>query len=536
MTKSIFQTWKIFFLDILVGIQLYFIYIFVIEQHQSLSEKFLRKGFWLYLFSFIIAPMGYIIKVIISGELSVSEVWVLYGVISLITLVSAYNDLGVTESLNHFIPRFVTQKEYGKVKSILLLSFWAQLVTGGTIAAFFFFGAEWMSQNYFKTDAAIHTLKVFALFFLGINIFQIISTFFIAIQNTFYNKLIDFVRMSFILLFVLWAVFFGETNLETFSYAWIVWLYAGIVFAVIVFFSKYYFKYLSKQKCDFSIELLRKIFWYAGLVFLGTQAWVILSQMDMQMIIYLLGTQDAGYYTNYLSIISIPFMIITPIFALLFPVFSELHSKKEYSKITLIKNMLGKNLIHIAIMVNILFFVFAEILAYILFWQKFITSWSILQYSVLFLVFNFLFQINFNILAWIWQVGKRVKIICIGIVVNFCMNLVLIHLLGVFGAALATAIWWIVIWRLSETMLGNTYRMTFDFYAIIKNLVVMLVVWCVTYIYILPLLTNLWRVPSLGYFCILTGVYALAYFIINKEEIHYLIQEIQSLRWRKKST
>jgi hypothetical protein len=46
----------------------------VIEQHQSLSEKFLRKGFWLYLFSFIIAPMGYIIKVIISGELSVSEV------------------------------------------------------------------------------------------------------------------------------------------------------------------------------------------------------------------------------------------------------------------------------------------------------------------------------------------------------------------------------------------------------------------------------------------------------------------------------
>jgi hypothetical protein len=76
-------------------------------------------------------------------------------------------------------------------------------VTGGTIAAFFFFGAEWMSQNYFKTDAAIHTLKVFALFFLGINIFQIISTFFIAIQNTFYNKLIDFVRMSFILLFVL---------------------------------------------------------------------------------------------------------------------------------------------------------------------------------------------------------------------------------------------------------------------------------------------------------------------------------------------
>jgi hypothetical protein len=45
----------------------------MIEQHKTLSEKFLKKGFWLYLFSFIIAPIGYIIKIIVSGEISVSE-------------------------------------------------------------------------------------------------------------------------------------------------------------------------------------------------------------------------------------------------------------------------------------------------------------------------------------------------------------------------------------------------------------------------------------------------------------------------------
>jgi hypothetical protein len=65
----------------------------MIDQHNSLAEKFLKKGFWLYLFSFIIAPIGYIIKIIISGELTVSEVGILYGIISLITMISAYNDL-----------------------------------------------------------------------------------------------------------------------------------------------------------------------------------------------------------------------------------------------------------------------------------------------------------------------------------------------------------------------------------------------------------------------------------------------------------
>ena len=82
----------------------------MIDQHASLSEKFLKKGFWLYLFSFIIAPIGYIVKIIISGELTVSEVWILYGIISLITMISAYNDLGMSISINHFVPEYVTKK------------------------------------------------------------------------------------------------------------------------------------------------------------------------------------------------------------------------------------------------------------------------------------------------------------------------------------------------------------------------------------------------------------------------------------------
>ncbi|USN58512.1 MAG: hypothetical protein H6767_09835 [Candidatus Peribacteria bacterium] len=65
----------------------------MIDQHKSLAEKFVKKGFWLYLFSFIIAPIGYFIKIIISNELSVSDVGIIYGVISLITMISAYNDL-----------------------------------------------------------------------------------------------------------------------------------------------------------------------------------------------------------------------------------------------------------------------------------------------------------------------------------------------------------------------------------------------------------------------------------------------------------
>ena len=110
----------------------------MIDQHSSLSEKFLKKGFWLYLFSFIIAPIWYIIKIIVSTELSVSEVWIIYWIISLIMLISAFNDFWMTESLNHFIPKFVSQKRYDKVKTILFFAFSSQIITWIIIWLFFF--------------------------------------------------------------------------------------------------------------------------------------------------------------------------------------------------------------------------------------------------------------------------------------------------------------------------------------------------------------------------------------------------------------
>jgi len=45
----------------------------------------------------------------------------------------------MTESLKHFIPQFVTEKRYDKVKSILFYAFFSQIITSLFIAAFFFF-------------------------------------------------------------------------------------------------------------------------------------------------------------------------------------------------------------------------------------------------------------------------------------------------------------------------------------------------------------------------------------------------------------
>jgi len=445
-------------------------------------------------------------------------------------LISSLNDFGMRESLNHFIPKFYTEKRYDKIKSILCYTLIIHVCTWVLLWIFFFFGSNFIAENYFKNIQAAYILKIFCLFFIGINIFHIISTFFIAIQNTFYNKVIDFFRMVFSLIFIVWIYILDISSMMNFSYAWIAWLYVWVIIALIIFYKKYYILYFSQEKIIWDTTLFISILKYALWILLWAQASTILWQMDMQMIIYLLDTTQAGYYTNYLSIIWIPFLLIGPIFSLLFPIFSEMHSTWEISKIKAIKSIFMKNFIALWIAFNILFFIFSELIAFILFWEKFIESWIILKYSVLFLVFNFMLQINFNIMAGIWKIKDRVKIISIALVFNFIMNFILIQKIWVYWAALATWMWWILIWWLSEFFLRKDYFINFNYLFLGKNILILSILWYIFSSISLPIFEWLSRWNSFIVFSLLSTVWFWFFILINKTEFLIFFREIKKLR------
>ncbi len=503
----------------------------MIDQHKTLSEKFIKKGFWLYLFSFIIAPIWYIIKIIVSGNISVSELWVLYWIISLITLLSSFNDFWMTESMKYFIPKYFIKKDYSKIKTILAYAFITQIITWIIISLILFFWADFLSIHYFKSENSKSIIQIFCLYFLWINIFQVFNWFFLVVQNTFYNKVTDLIRMLFILLSIISITYLNLWSLTNYSICWIIWLYFWIIFVIYLFYSKYYKIYFKWISFNFSNKLFKKLFSYAILVFVAAQAWTILSQIDMQMIIYLLWTKDAWYYTNYLSIVSIPFMLIGPIFWLLFPIFSELHAKQDFKKIKLIKQIFIKNFWAIAIAFNILFFVFWPIIAYILFWQKYIFSWEILRYSILFLIFNFFLQINFNILAGIGRVKERLKIIIIAIIINFITNLIFIKLFWVVWSALATWLWWLFIYVMSELFLWKKYITKFPYIFLFKNTLLLWFLWFLLYNFLnFSFFENIWRLNSFFIMFIIWIFWFGIFGLINFKEFKGFILEVKRIK------
>lgn len=294
----------------------------MIQNDEGLKEKFVRRGVWIYLFSFVIGPMGYVTKMILSADLAVEQIGVFYGIISLITLLGTYNDLGLTEALNFFLPKFAVAKNYGKFRTAVLYAFLAQLITGTILGALFFFGADFLGTHYFKSAEAADILRVFCLFFFLSNFLHIGVTVFSSLQETKYQYFVNFIRSFFSLVFVSGLWFLGHGNVLAYAWAWVVPLVIAIVWNVAVLYVRIYRTYLSGIPNDHSDGLFKKIFSYALWTLLTANVGMLLSQIDMQLILLFLGPKDAGYYTNYLSLIGIPFLLITPLIGFLFPVIS----------------------------------------------------------------------------------------------------------------------------------------------------------------------------------------------------------------------
>lgn len=150
----------------------------MLNHSESLAEKFIRRGFWLYLFSFLVGPLGYVVKIILSGDLSVEEIGLLYGILSLVTLLATYHDLGLTESLNFFLPKFIVQQDWTRFKSLVAYSLIAQFVTSLVIGLILFFSSGYLAEHYFHSSEAVGVIQIFCLFFLGFNIHNMNMTVF----------------------------------------------------------------------------------------------------------------------------------------------------------------------------------------------------------------------------------------------------------------------------------------------------------------------------------------------------------------------
>ncbi len=458
--------------------------------------------------------------------------WILYGIISLIVLLSALWDMWMKESLSFFIPKYETQWERNKTVTLMFYALCIQTLSAIVLFFIFFVWAPFIANQYFENPESIKIVQVFAFFFLGINFFQLLNNFFLAVQNTFMQKITEFFRMITVLLIVLVIFIFDLWSLYSYSFAWLGGLYFWVFVSLVVFLKKYYKTYFASAQISISSSHLKEVFWYAIIILFASQSTLILSQVDMVMVISLLGTQAAGYYTNYLSLVSIPHIFLWPIFLILLPIISELFAKKKYTDIKKIKEVFYKITLILISWSSVFLFLLGPEVSTFLFGEKFLVSGEILQYSIMFIIFNFFLTFNYTILNTTGKSAERLYIIIFMIFINIALNFWWIHSLWVYGAALATGVGWLMIWILTEWRTPN-YRISLPLGFIIWSispLVVIILLYFFVFSWLLP---DLDRAGTGLYLIWVASMFFWVFFLLYKKHVSFLFQQISIYRWKK---
>ena len=100
---------------------------------------------------------------------------------------------------------------------------------------------------------------------------------------------------------------------------------------------------------------------------MGANVGSLLGQIDQQMVVNFLGAKEAGYYSILLSLFAAYSIIISPLLGFLFPVVTELQTKQDIQKLTLLQNIFYKYFSVFALSIGGLFIAFGPHIASILF-------------------------------------------------------------------------------------------------------------------------------------------------------------------------
>ncbi len=448
---------------------------------EQLSHKLIKQWFRVYFFSFLIAPTGYIFRIVLSQKFDVSTVGVFYSILSFLTVLTMYNDLGLSHSLKYFLPTFYLQRKYDAMKTSLLLTLLMQLGSAFLIIAFLWGGwAERLSIHHFHNSSALPVLRVFLVYFLGINLYEVITIVMRAFQDVWHDNISYVFRMRSTTIFVILFFFCGVSSLMRYVWAWVLGLFLGLFYALFIFSKKYWATF---SQWIFSLQSLqvKKYFHYALWIFLWSNAGILMSHVDQQMVVNMLWDYSAWIYANYLSLFNAFTYVVWPLVGILFPIVVELRWKGETQKMEKLYALFFNYLFILSLFWSLMFIVFWPNIASILFWWSFSESWQLLRFAAIFLPFFTINSICATLLSSTWKIGFYVKITLFAAFLNVALNYFLIPHYGLYGSVFSTMFNWMLVTIVSYFEIRSDYRVRWEASLLLRNFVGMAIAWFVLY-------------------------------------------------------
>jgi len=395
--------------------------------------------------------LSYLIRIYLAKNLDVSSYGLFWSVFTFMMFFLIFRNIGFNSAEVKYIAEYNAKKDFSRIKTVIISSFVFQLLSSIILIAFFLFFSKYLAINFFKSYLASKMLSMLSLYIFFSLILGNLNSILTGFQEEKWYSLTESLRLGFAFIFSFLFFKLGYGVIAP-VYGFIL----GVILSCLILaigVSKYFFIFRHKAKDFFKIT--KKLFNFALPSLFTGFGNKIIGYTDTLILTWFIGLVGVGLYNAILPTAMMLLFFGKSISIVLFPMISELWSKKDKKRISEGMRLIYKYSFFISIPFIFLVFVFSEQTLLILFGKDYIKGVLAFRILLLGILFYIVAIINNTALSGIGKPKIVAKIILLAAVVNIIFNFLLIPLLGINGAAISTTLSYFLILTLSTFYLSK---------------------------------------------------------------------------------
>jgi len=399
------------------------------------TKKAVRGASLVFLMLSISSLIAYGLRILIARSLPPEEYGLFYAVLTFMLLFLIFRGIGLGSALTKFIAQYAAEKNYRKIKTLIVSAFLFQLLSSSLLIVFFILIAKQLSISYFKSPISQNMLILLSFYVLFSFLQSLTHRTLMGFQDTKWYMLAEPLRLGFTLI----AIFiFFQRGLGIMApvYGFVV----GVALSFVVLLGgivKYSF--ILKYPMQDFWKTTKELFQFGIPVIFTSAGYKVIAHIDVLILTYLISLEGVGIYNVILPTAILFLFLGKAISPILFPMISELWAKKDMIRITEGLDFIYTYAFVITIPLLFAVFMFADVFIRVLFGGAYVSG--ILAFRILLLgVLCYIIAIvNNTAISGIGKPAIVTKIILKIALLNIILNLILIPQFKLTGAAIATA-------------------------------------------------------------------------------------------------
>ena len=192
------------------------------QSSNNLLERVIKGSSIVLLLTFLVTPLGYLIRTFYSRTLSIEDYGLFFAVNTFFNLIAIYTDLGFGYTVSYLIPKHLKSGDHGSVWNIFRYYQMIQILTTILVSAILFLSAKYLAVNFFKMESAVNLIYISCIYLLAVSFFNTLVQLFIGLQKEKYYASMNLVRLFFTLSFSIIFFLFDLPNIIFYSIAWVI--------------------------------------------------------------------------------------------------------------------------------------------------------------------------------------------------------------------------------------------------------------------------------------------------------------------------